>query len=40
MVPKRMSDSENNGSLLETKRLIKVVKRMDIGDVLEDVLVD
>ena len=40
MVTKRMSDSENNGSLLETKRFIKEVKSMDIGDVLEDVLVD
>lgn len=40
VVPKRMSNSENNGSLLETKRFIKEVKRMDIGDVPEDVLVD
>lgn len=40
MVPKRMSDSENNASLLESKRFIKEVKSMDIGDVLEDVLVD
>ena len=40
MVPKRMSNSENNGSLLETKRFIKEVKRMDIGVVPEEVLVD
>lgn len=36
-----MSDSEEkNWSLLGTKRFIKGVKRMVIGDVSEDILVD